>query len=88
MVLPDGPPSLSGYGPASDQVGSESGASGQAREAQAESPASRPGLSVGRRKGSSEHEGIICKVLGGELLCARHQRERIHRSDGSVGLRV
>jgi hypothetical protein len=40
-------------------------------------PVSRPGLSVGRRKGGrSEHEGIICKVLGGELLWAHRQRER------------
>jgi hypothetical protein len=31
-------------------------------------------------------EGVVRKVLGGELLCARHQRERVHRSDGSAGL--
>src|SRR4029453_5713715 len=45
----------------------------------------------GREKRRSEYEGIICKVLGGQLLCARHQRERLHRSGGrggDTGLRV
>src|SRR5262245_1303322 len=39
----------------------------------------------------SELEGIICKMLGGELLCARHDLQRINLIRprvGSTGLRV
>ena len=44
--------------------------------AQKKAPVSRPG-SQQSEKGRSEHEGIICKMLGGELPCVRHQREWI-----------
>src|SRR4029077_1523786 len=60
-------------------------------EAQAEKS---PGLAAGARnswrEGRSEHEGIIYKALGGELLGARHQREwvNLNRRGGNPGLRV
>jgi hypothetical protein len=51
---------------------------------------SRPGLAVVGGKSRSEHEGIICKVLGGQLLRACHQREwvNLNRRGGNTGLRV
>jgi hypothetical protein len=61
---------------------------------EAERPEKSPGLAAGPQsvggKARSEHEGIICKVLGGELLGARHQREGINlnRRGGNAGLRV
>ena len=38
----------------------------------------------------SEHEGIICKVLRGQLLCTRHDLEwiNLNRRGGSTGVRV
>src|SRR5262245_33769563 len=53
---------------------------------QEKAPVSRPQQSEERRQ--LKDEGVVRKVLGGELLCARHQREGVHRSDGSAGLRV
>jgi hypothetical protein len=93
VVLPDGPPSLSAdmTPPVITLAVREwyqRAGNGDVKPRRKKAPASRPGSPSVRGKGSSEHEGIICKVLGGELLCARHQRERIHWSDGSAGLRV
>jgi hypothetical protein len=42
-------------------------------------------------QGALEHERIICKVLGGQLLCACHHFERVNLNrcrSGNTGLRV
>ena len=72
---------------AEEDWGEEDGGEAERPE---KAPVSRPGPQSVGGKGRSEHEGIICKVLGGELLGARHQREGINlnRRGGNAGLRV
>src|SRR5215831_17855921 len=59
------------------------------RSAQKKLRTSRPGLAVGG-KSRSENEGVICKVLGGQLLCAHHHFEwvNLNRRGGNTSLRV
>jgi transposase InsO family protein len=52
--------------------------------------ASRPTGACSRRKEPSENEGVICKMLGGELLCACHHCEwiNLNRRRSGAGSRV
>src|SRR5262245_60650552 len=65
------------------------GASGGEAERTEKSPGPRAGAPVGE-EGGSEYEGIIRKVLGRQLLCARHDFEWINliRRGGNTGLRA
>src|SRR3954466_11485959 len=52
---------------------------------------SRTGAQGGRKFRSVEYEGIIRKVLGGHLFCARHHCEGVdlnRRRGGNTGLRI